>query len=287
MDTGVIMDHEEVKQSFLEIEGNKIAYLESGVGETVLLVHGITTYSFIWRDIITILSTKYNVVAIDLLGCGDSDKPLDKSYSLTNHAITIYNFVKAKGLKKIHFVGHDLGGGIAQIFAVNYSEMLYDFSVLNSVAYDFWPVQPIVAIRTPIIRQFAMATLDLGVFEIIVRRGVYNKAIDDDSLMKLFWKPMLTQEGRKGFLHFAECLNNKNLTDISDKLHANNLPMLIVRGDSDLYLSSEISEKLHKNISTSKLVIVPKAGHFIQLDKPALVSNLLIDFFNANGNDRT
>jgi pimeloyl-ACP methyl ester carboxylesterase len=285
MNTGVIMDQEEVKQSFQEIGGNKIAYLETGVGETVLLVHGITTYSFIWREIIPILSAKYNVVAIDLLGCGDSDKPLDKSYSLTSHAITIYNFVKAKGIKKFHLVGHDLGGGIAQIFAVNYPEMLYDFSILNSVAYDFWPVQPIIAMRTPIIRQFAMATLDLGVFKIIIRRGVYNKERVNDELMELFWKPMLTQEGRKGFLHFAECLNNKNLTDISDMLHATNLPMLIIRGDSDLYLSSEIAQKLHKNITTSKLVIVPKAGHFIQVDEPALISNLLIDFFDTNRND--
>jgi len=279
------MDHEEVKQSFLEIGGNKIAYLETGVGETVLLVHGITTYSFIWRDVIPVLSENYHVIAIDLLGCGDSDKPLNKSYSLTSHATTIYKFVKAKEIKKFHFVGHDLGGGIAQIFAVNYPEMLFDFSVLNSVAYNFWPVQPIITMRTPIIRQFAMATLDLGVFKIIIRRGVYNKERVDDELMNLFWKPMLTQEGRKGFLHFAECLNNKNLTEISDKLHSTKLPMLIIRGASDLYLSSEISQKLHNNISTSRLVIVPKAGHFIQVDEPALISNLLIDFFKTSKND--
>jgi len=279
------MDHQEVKQSFLEIDGDKIAYLESGIGETILLVHGITTYSFIWQDIIPILSKNYNVIAIDLLGCGDSDKPLDKSYSLTTHALTIYKFVKAKWINKFHFVGHDLGGGIAQIFAVNYSELLFDFSVLNSVAYNFWPVQPIIAMRTPIVRQLAMATLDLGVFKIIIRRGVYNKERVTDELMKYFWKPMLTPEGRKGFLHFAECLNNKNLTDISDKLHATKLPLLIIRGNSDLYLSSEISQKLHKNISSSKLVIVPKAGHFIQVDEPALICNLMIDFFKASKND--
>jgi len=279
------MDHIEIKQSFLEIDGDKITYLETGVGETVLLVHGITTYSFIWRDVIPVLSENYHVIAIDLLGCGDSDKPLNKSYSLTSHATTIYKFVKAKEIKKFHFVGHDLGGGIAQIFAVNYPEMLFDFSVLNSVAYNFWPVQPIITMRTPIIRQFAMATLDLGVFKIIIRRGVYNKERVDDELMNLFWKPMLTQEGRKGFLHFAECLNNKNLTEISDKLHSTKLPMLIIRGASDLYLSSEISQKLHNNISTSRLVIVPKAGHFIQVDEPALISNLLTDFFNTNRND--
>ena len=72
---------------------------------------------------------------------------------------------------------------------------------------------------------------------------------------------------------------------MSEILHAINLPMLIIHGDSDLYLSSEISQKLHKNITTSKLVIVPKAGHFIQVDEPVLISNLLTDFFNENKND--
>ncbi len=151
------------------ISGNDIAYSRDGSGEPVLLIHGITTYSFIWRKIIPHLTPNYDVIAIDLLGCGDSDKPLDVDYSIKNQAEIIVEFIKKLELGKTHLVAHDIGGGVAQILAANYSELFVDVTLINSVAYDFWPVQPIIAMRTPIIRQFAMATLDLGAFRLIVK----------------------------------------------------------------------------------------------------------------------
>ncbi|MFA7421934.1 MAG: alpha/beta hydrolase [Melioribacteraceae bacterium] len=263
----------------VEINGDNISYSEAGSGETIIFIHGITTYSFIWQNIIPQFSNDYHTISIDLLGCGDSDKPLNEDYSLTSHAERLFEFVKALNISKFHLVGHDLGGGVTQIFSVNHPEYLYDLTVINSVAYDFWPVQPIIAMRTPVIRQLAMATLDLGVFKLIVQRGLFNKDRVTDDLMKHFWKPMLTLEGRKAFLHFAECLDNKNLIDISDKLHKTEIPMLIIRGENDVYLSSEIARKLHSNIPTSKLVLIPNAGHFIQVDEPELVSNTILEFY--------
>lgn len=269
-----------IKKS-VEVNGNSISYFEAGSGETIIFIHGITTYSFIWENIVPRFSNNYHTITIDLLGCGDSDKPLNQDYSLTSHAVRLFEFVKTLNISKFHLVGHDLGGGISQIFSVNHPEYLYDFSLINSVAYDFWPVQPIIAMKTPVIRQLAMATLDFGVFKLIVQRGVYNKDRVNENLMKQFWKPMLTQEGRKAFLHFAGCLDNKNLTDISDKLHKTDIPMLIIRGEDDVYLSSEIARKLHSNIPTSKLVLIPNSGHFIQIDEPELVSNSILEFYST------
>ena len=96
------------------------------------------------------------------------------------------------------FGSYNLSVWPSQVFII-----ILTFFNYPEIVYDFWPVQSIITMRTPIIRQFAMTTLDLGVFKIIVRRGVYNKERVNDELMELFRKPMLTQEGRKGFLHFA------------------------------------------------------------------------------------
>jgi len=87
-----------------------MAYLRTGDGEPVLLVHGIPTYFFIWRKIIPLLAPQYDVVAVDLLGCGDSDKPLDVPYSIKAHAERLKEFVDCLGFGTFHFVGHDLGG---------------------------------------------------------------------------------------------------------------------------------------------------------------------------------
>lgn len=261
------------------VEGSQINYFDIGQGEVVLLLHGITTYSFIWRNVVADLAQKYRVIIPDLLGCGDSDKPLNVSYSLKNHARFMAEMMDRLKIKRYHLVGHDLGGGISQIMTVNNPETIIDLTLINTVAYNFWPVQPIIAMRTPIIRQIAMATLDWGTFKIIVQRGLYFKDRCTNELMEYFFKPVKTPEGRKAFLHFASSLDNKNLMEISDKLHSLQMPLLIIRGDGDVYLESKIAETLNENISNSKLVRIEKAGHFIQEDAPELLVEHLFTFF--------
>lgn len=252
---------------------------QEGHGEPVVLVHGITTYSFIWRRIVPLLLGDYRVISIDLLGCGDSAKPLDISYSLPQHAEILHQFLEHHKLGPVHLVGHDVGGGIAQIFAVKYPQHLLDLTLVNSVAHDFWPVQPIIAMRTPIIRQLAMATLDIGAFHLVVRRGLFHKERLDDELMGHFWRPMKSRDGRRAFLHFADCLNNRHLIDIEGDLQQLSLPSLIIRGDADVYLSGAIAEKLHQDIPGSRLLRIASGGHFIQEDEPELVAEALLRHF--------
>lgn len=262
----------------LDIDGNSISYFRSGQGEVVFFVHGITTYSFIWKKMVSFFLENYDVILIDLLGCGSSDKPLNEDLSLKRQAHLINNFCQKLGISKLHLICHDVGGGIGQIFAVNYPEMLTSLVLINSVAYNFWPVQPIITMRTPIIRQIAMATLDFGMFEIIVKRGLYHKTRLTPELMEYFWKPMKESLGRKAFLHFAKCLNNKNLTEIEKEISRLKMPVLIVRGDADVYLIASIAEKLHSEISGSQLVRVKTGGHFIQEDEPEELSKIILNF---------
>ncbi len=264
------------------VKDHNLTYYRSGKGETVLLVHGITTYSFLWQDIFPELAKNYDVIAIDLLGCGASDMPLDVSYSLASHAERMKVFVDQLGIQRFHFVGHDLGGGIGQIFAVNYPDILYDLSMVNTVGYDFWPVQPITALRTPIIRQILMATMDVGAFKLLVGRGIFHKDKLTSELMDLFYQPLNESQGRKAFMHFARCLDNHNLTDILEDLKNLKMSVLIIRGDADPYLSAEIAERLHEDIPGSKLVRVAEASHFIQIDDPERVTSELISFMGKD-----
>ncbi|MDD5758492.1 MAG: alpha/beta fold hydrolase [Desulfobulbaceae bacterium] len=263
------------------VDGHNLAYVQAGSGPTVVLVHGITTYSFIWRQIMPRLANSYNVIAIDLLGCGNSDKTIEVSYSLTAHAERLKSFVDTLGIARYHLIGHDLGGGIGQIFAVNHGERLVSLSLVNTVAYDYWPVQPIIAFRTPIVRQLLMATLDMGLFRLLVERGLYHKNRLTSELMELFLAPFTTSAGRKSFLHFTKCLDNHNLMDIATRLRTLTVPTLIVRGDADPYLSVSIARKLQAEIPGSRLALKDTASHYIQEDEPEWLSSELLRFLGG------
>ncbi|OQA99215.1 MAG: Haloalkane dehalogenase [Bacteroidetes bacterium ADurb.Bin217] len=255
-----------------KLQGNTIRYYREGSGPVVLCIHGITTYSFIWRKIAPAFTSSFDVIIPDLLGCGDSSKPLHEDISLKRQATLLADFCSHIGVSQVHLVCHDVGGGIGQIFAVQSPHMVCSLTLINTVAYNFWPVQPIIAMRTPIIRQIAMASLNKTIFEIIVRRGLFHKDACTKELMDLFWQPMTTSIGRKAFLHFAHCLDNSNLTSITHEISALSIPVLIIRGDADVYLSSNIAESLHSAIPHSTYVCIPTAGHFIQEDEPELVA---------------
>lgn len=263
----------------ITVDGLEFAYYHEGQGEIILMLHGITTNSFIWRNIIPYFIDSYEVIVPDLLGCGQSSKRLDADYSIKNQAELMVKLIKKLKLPKVHLVCHDIGGGIGQIIAVRHPEILIDLSLINSVAYDYWPVQPINTLRTPIIRQIAMATIDMGMLRLIIRAGLHYKDRLTPELFALFEEQMENKASRKAFLHLAKSLNNKDLLEISDKLTQLSLPVLIIRGEADVFLNKVIAFKLHKNIPESQLQLIETAGHFAQIDEPEKISNLILQFF--------
>jgi pimeloyl-ACP methyl ester carboxylesterase len=261
----------------VEVDGHRLAYRRRGRGDPVLLIHGITTYSFLWEGVLQRLADtgRFDVVAVDLLGCGASDKPLDASYAIKAHAALLGRFAAALGLGPLHLVGHDLGGGVAQIMAVRQPGLLRSLTLVNTVGYDFWPVQPIIALRTPVVREILMAALDVGAFTLLVRRGLFHKALATPALMAQFLWPLRTPEGRKGFVHFARCLDNANLMEIAPELRRLRLPALIVWGMADVYLASAIADRLAGDIPGARLERLPESGHFSPLDQPERLATLL------------
>ena len=270
-----------MKKEFADIEGNKIAFRHGGSGEPVLLVHGVASSSFIWDDIIDGLSEKYEVIAPDLLGCGDSSKPADTDYSIAIQAGIMSRLMeKLFPGKNFHLVGHDIGGGVAQIMAVKYPAQLRDLALVNPVGYDYWPVQPITTMRLPVIRRLTSSVMNSGMLKMVIRRALFHKERLTPELMAKFWQPMETMEGKQGFIQLIKSINNRLLTDITADLKKIEMPVLVIRGDADAYLSSEITARLAADIPGARLVHISHGGHFVQIDEPERITELLLEFYN-------
>jgi pimeloyl-ACP methyl ester carboxylesterase len=104
-----------------EVGGVKIHYLTSGKGPAVILLHGYTQTSRMWRPIIPLLAGKFTVIAPDLPGIGDSGIPKD-GLDMKTAAIRIHALAKSLGLEKARVVGHDIGLMVAYAYAAMYPD---------------------------------------------------------------------------------------------------------------------------------------------------------------------
>jgi len=101
------------------IDGLKLHYLQEGHGPAVILLHGYTQTSRMWRPIIPLLATKFTVIAPDLPGIGDSGIPKD-GLDMKNAAVRIHALVRSLGVQKARVVGHDIGLMVAYAYAAQY-----------------------------------------------------------------------------------------------------------------------------------------------------------------------
>jgi len=110
-----------MKPRVITVDGDRVAYRAAGKGPVVLLVHGMAGSSVTWRHVMPALSRRFTVVAPDLLGHGQSDKPRGE-YSLGAHTDTLRDLLDTLGHRRATVVGQSLGGGIAMQLAYQFPE---------------------------------------------------------------------------------------------------------------------------------------------------------------------
>ncbi|HTU01936.1 MAG TPA: alpha/beta hydrolase, partial [Candidatus Sulfotelmatobacter sp.] len=110
-----------MKPRTISIDGDRIAYRAAGKGPVLLLVHGMAGSSMTWRHVMPALAKQFTVLAPDLLGQGQSDKPRGE-YSLGAHANMLRDLLDALGHKRVTVVGQSLGGGVAMQLAYQFPE---------------------------------------------------------------------------------------------------------------------------------------------------------------------
>ncbi|MEO1251277.1 MAG: haloalkane dehalogenase [Pseudomonadota bacterium] len=100
----------------VRVNGSLISYVDEGDGPVLLFVHGNPTSSYLWRNIIPYVTDDHRVIALDLIGMGDSDKP-EIDYRFEDHAAYFDGFIEALDLKNITLVIHDWGSALGMRYA--------------------------------------------------------------------------------------------------------------------------------------------------------------------------
>ncbi|MCX5042591.1 alpha/beta hydrolase [Aldersonia sp. NBC_00410] len=129
------------------IHGYKRAYRIAGDGPALLLIHGIGDSSAIWADLVPHLAKDYTVIAPDLLGHGQSDKPRG-DYSVAAYANGMRDLLAVLGIERATVVGHSLGGAVAMQMAYQFPQLVERLVLVSSsgITKDVHPVLRLISV---------------------------------------------------------------------------------------------------------------------------------------------
>jgi len=260
-----------------------------GRGPTLVCVHGLTANHTCWESLAAVLSPDYRIVAYDLRGRGDSDKP-ERGYGLARHSEDVAGLLGHYGLPTAVLVGHSLGAAIALHFAVHHPDRVTQLILIDG-GFD---------IRAEVLDSLAPAVARLGLE--FPSLDLYLQMLQGLPLFAGRWNEYLTryftydvERGPTGGVrskvarHAIEeelaSLGRERLWVWHRKVKA---PTLLLRapdgllGETDCLMTQDEAEALTHAIPRCALVVVPGTNHYtILLGDNPLLQRALRSFLDA------
>jgi haloalkane dehalogenase len=267
-----------------EWEGLRLAYIDEGEGQPVVLFHGEPTWSYLYRKIIAILLDKgYRCIAPDLIGFGRSDKPTDVGwYSYDRHVDSVASLLEAIDVLDAVFVVHDWGGSLGlRIGTLEAPRRAARFVAMDTGLFtgrqkmtEAWHT----------FRDFVARTDDLPVGML-----VKNACATDvpDEVIAAYEAPFPSPESKAGARAFPLMLplspedpGAAKGQEVADALREDERPALLMWGDSDPVLPLEpVGRKVQSLFPTAEaLTVIHDGGHFVQEDQGHEIGALIADW---------
>lgn len=241
--------------------------------EVIVFMHGIPTNHHLWDPVIPFLEGRYNLLTVDLIGYGESERAPYYDLTLPKQAEYMIDLLNMHGIEKAHFVGHDLGGGIAQILAVFYPERVASIVIADGVCFANWPLPKVVSIRYPTAEEFQPTPLFI---ERMLREGLYYQQVLKPKILSDLLEHFSGPNGPEALQHASLALNHHQTEDLVPYLPTIRCPVTLLWGQHDRYLPPYWGYLLNKYIPNSTFKILPNAGHYSMLDHPSYFANELI-----------
>ncbi|TKB27751.1 alpha/beta fold hydrolase [Desulfopila sp. IMCC35006] len=264
-------------------------YIDEGSGPVIVMVHGNPTWSYYFRHLITLLRSKYRVIALDHIGCGLSEKPQKYSYCLAQHIENMEQLLTHLHIDRFSLVVHDWGGAIGIGCAVNHISSVDKIVVMNTAAFR--------SSRIPL--RIRLCRLPLA-GEVIVRMlngfawpaqfmAVKKKLAA--TVAKAYLAPYNNWQNRVAVYNFvrdipldAQHPSYATLVDIEKKLpllRAHAVSLLIVWGGGDFCFNDHFFKEWRTRFPEAEYHYFPDGGHYILEDKREEIVPLLTSFFRV------
>jgi pimeloyl-ACP methyl ester carboxylesterase len=267
----------------ITLHGDRVAYRDEGAGEVLLLVHGMGGSSNTWSGVIPLLAKKYRVIAPDLLGHGESDKPRG-DYSVGAFAVLLRDLLDALDVTRVTVIGHSLGGGIAMQFAHQHRQYCERIVLISSGGFG--------GDVGRVLRLLSLPGSEL-VLPVLMSRpallaGNALRALMGSSNRFHAHPSLSNRDHRQAFLRTLRSVvdfHGQAVSALNRLCFSAVLPALIISGDQDGVIPVEHARAAHQTMPNSRLHIIRGVNHHPPTERPEDVAHLIDDFVATTADD--
>jgi pimeloyl-ACP methyl ester carboxylesterase len=250
-----------------------LAIHESGKGKPIVLIHGLGASSYTWHKIAPELAKTNRVIAIDLKGFGQSDKPLDAHYSIFDQAKLVDDFITRRGLRGVTLVGHSYGGGVALAVALSQMDagkhQIEKLVLIDSVAYR----QPLPfffqVLRTPILGELGMSLVPP---EVQMTRALSIAYHDDKQVtadtVNHYASALHTEGGRHALYQTINSLDPDAAETVSRRYPTIRTPALLLWCEHDKIVPLRFGKRLVSDLPDARIDVIEDCGHIPHEEQP-------------------
>jgi epoxide hydrolase 4 len=265
-----------MQHEYIHTNGIQLHYVTEGEGPLMLMLHGFPEFWYSWRKQISEFSSHYKVVAIDLRGYNDSDKPAHQSaYVMAEFIQDVKGVIQGLGYDRCILVGHDWGGAIAWNFAYAYPTLLDRLIVLNLPH----PAKFAQGLRTP---QQLIRSAYIFFFQIpiAIASAFTGMAIDKSAFTTADLDAYKDAAAKRGaltaMLNYYRNLVQQGLTQTEWGVLTT--PTLMIWGESDTALGKELTYGTEAYVQNLRIRYIPNCSHWVQQEQPQQVNQYIHEF---------
>ena len=272
----------------INVSGHRINYVDEGdkTADPVLMVHGNPTWSFYWRRLISHLSPQYRTVAIDHLGCGLSDKPIDYDYCPQNHVDNLSELIDQLDLSNVTLMAHDWGGSIGLGALLARRDRFKRIVLFNTGAFPppYIPLR-IRACRWPVVGKLGVQGLNMfaqaATTMATEQRGGLPSDVADGMLA-----PYDNWNNRVAIYNFVKDIparSQHRTWDVLENIEARlpelaDWPILMMWGMKDWCFRPECLRRLQQSWPAAEVHEIADAGHYVIEDAHEQVAVAVEEF---------
>ena len=273
---------------YVTLHGHRRAYVKTGEGPVLLLLHGLGCDHTTWAPVIDELARHYTVVAPDLLGHGRSAKPR-ADYSVGGYANGMRDLLTVLGVDKVTVVGHSFGGGVAMQFAYQFPERTERLVLVASGGLGPEVSPAIRAVTTPGFHQ-VMGLLTLPGIRHVGRAGLRSLAkaplphTRDLAEVAHIYDSFKDPQARAAIRHVVSAVVDwrGQIVTMADRAYLTQaMPMAVIWGRDDRVIPVRHADNAQALASDAHVEIIPNAGHFPHKDHPQRFARVVHEFIRS------